>query len=1033
MRKLTTRSMELYYPEHLKPTALRIAARVEACVDRLRDLSWSKRPRDRLLIYLTSVGFNNAYVQPDLVSTPQQMVMPTHMSLELFNLMDLGETELGDVGCHEAVHYVQMQQVEGLWQGINFTTGGIIQPNIFTESWFLEGLATYYEGHFDKDTGRPHSPIWRGTFEAMVQANEGQLNAGHLSSEHREADPFGGSYLTGSHFIGWLARTYGEKKLWMLIHEQAQSWAPPFGVTLRFRRVYGKTIGTLFDEFTASLTKDLPRRQRPDSQKVLVKDAGYFSRLAASPADGATALLHVGREETSHLTVRERDGSVRFSRDLTLLLPGREWIVTTPSAMSGLSFTRDGALLYLVAADINSEGAFMSRLWRVDARTGEVLKTWEINDGLGGSVTPDGTGYVFVDVKGGDIANLVRLNLESGQQEPLTRFEGHVSLGAPAVSPDGQRVVFAMRGPNGWDLVLRGQDGSVRWLTRDGRFNYSPQWVDDDQVLFLREHEERLQAHLLKLSTGELARITDAPHLVMDVHPAGNGQVAFLNRDGFNFSLDRAPLVALAEAAPQAVTVAEPAPAPTAPTEPPPAEPPVPEASASQEAPPVSEAPASPEAPPSEPSTPAGEGFAEFPGTPPPSDSASGEPAPAASSEAPPPSAPEEAAPAPTPPASATGPLAEAPLAEPPPVADPEVEVLSDEPYSPGERLAYPELRVPFVTAYVEEDTEEVRVQGYLSLAGQDRLGFHAWAINASYDTGTKDPSVSLSYGNAQLAPWYLLTTLAYTQTEDERDAQVFLSASRSFWTTPVSFGLFGLRRQYLGENRTPRELTTLFGPEVSTAYFAGTGTSYGGTQKGLGFSMSAGLFPRAFGTNDTMGDVRVGMETYLGGLPFLKRDNLHLSLTGRFLPGAPDTLLEVGGITAGSPIYLSEPGRGPSIPRQFQPGTAFSEYVRGYEDFSVRARHAVIGNALYRYRFIVDYGWASTLYLLPSLFVNQFEVEGFGSWARTDFRDNLRSAGGAARLQLTLGGLLPIGLYYQYAQRFDRGLGPLHLVGVSL
>src|SRR6188768_1265681 len=76
MRKLTTRSMQLYYPEQLKPAALRIAARVESCVDRLRDLSWSKRPRDRLLIYMTSAGFNNAYVQPDLASLPQQMVMP---------------------------------------------------------------------------------------------------------------------------------------------------------------------------------------------------------------------------------------------------------------------------------------------------------------------------------------------------------------------------------------------------------------------------------------------------------------------------------------------------------------------------------------------------------------------------------------------------------------------------------------------------------------------------------------------------------------------------------------------------------------------------------------------------------------------------------------------------------------------------------------------------------------------------------------------------------------------------------------------
>ncbi len=379
----------------------------------------------------------------------------------------------------------------------------------------------------------------------------------------------------------------------------------------------------------------------------------------------------------------------------------------------------------------------------------------------------------------------------------------------------------------------------------------------------------------------------------------------------------------------------------------------------------------------------------------------------------------------------ATMPLADAPLAEPPPAPGNEVDVISDEPYSPLERLAYPELRVPLVFAYRDPDTEKLRVVGLVSLSGQDRLGFHAWAINASYDSGANNPSVAVSYGNAQLAPWYLLTAAGYSKDEEQQDTQASITASRSFWTTPVSIGLFGLRRQYFDDD-SPRELTSLFGPELATSYFAGASTPYGGTQKGLGLSLSTGLFPRAFGTNATMGDIRAEVDTFFGGLPGLGKDNLHLSLTGRFLPGAPAGLLEVGGIASGSALFLSRERTGRNLPRQFQPGAAFSEYLRGYEDFSTEARHAVIGNALYRYRFIVDYGWASTLYLLPSLFVNQFEVEGFGSWAHLDFENHLLAAGAAARLQLTLGSLIPIGIYYQYAYRFDRGLEPLHLVGVS-
>jgi hypothetical protein len=1021
MRKLTTRSMELYYPEHLKGAALRTAARVEACVDKLRELSWSKRPRDKLLVYMTSAGFNNAYVQPDLVSTPQQMVIPSHMSLELFNLMDLGQAELGDIACHESVHYVQMQQVEGLWQGINFTTGGILQPNIFTESWFLEGLAVYYEGDFDKDTGRPHSPIWRGWFEAMVEARDGDLNPGHLSPDNRQADPFGGNYLTGSNFVGWLARTYGEKKLWALVNEQAQSWAPPFGVTLRFRKVYGKTIGGLFDEYTEALKKEQVHRQRPGSQAVLAEDVGYFARMTVSAKDGATAIVHVGREETAHLTVRERDGSVRFSRGLTPVLPGREWITGSPLVLSGLSFTRDGSLLYLVMADIDSEGAYMSRLWRVDARTGEVLHTWEIQDGLGGGVTPDGKGYVFVDIRSGDTSNLVRLDLESGRQEPLTQFQGHLSLGAPAVSPDGQRVVFAMRGPDGWDLALREQDGSVHWLTRDGRFNYSPQWVDDDQILFLREHDQRLQAHLLRLSTGELHRVTDAPHLVMDVQPAGNGQVAFLNRDGTTFSLDRAPLVAIVEPEPQPVapSVASAPPPPAAAPQAPVLLPPPPPALE-----PASSAPLSPDS------------FTEYPSAAAPAASSPEKPAPetpaptALAPENTPPAV-ENPAPPPTAPAPATVSLAEAPLASP--AAAPEAEVLSDEPYRPFENFFYPELRVPLVLAYQDADTEKLRVIGLVSLAGQDRLGFHAWAINASYDSANKSPSLSLSYGNAVLSPWYVLTSFGYSKDATQEDLQASLSATRSFWTTPVSLGFLGLRRQYFDEDDGSHlELTSLFGPQVATSYFAGEGTPYGGTQKGLGLSLSAGVFPRAFRDKDTMGDLRAEAETYLGGLPGTGKDNLHLSLAGRALPGAPDGLLEVGGTTAGSPLYQSEKSTGSGLPRHVQAGTAFTEYLRGYEDVTLHATNVVLGNATYRYRLIIDYGWASTLYLLPSLFINELEVEGFGAWARTDLRANHRAAGGSVKLKTTFGQLIPLGLYYQVAYRFDDGLNPLHLVGLS-
>ncbi|MCY1077613.1 hypothetical protein [Archangium lansingense] len=936
MRKLSTRTLELYYPAQLRPAALRIAARLEDCVERLRSLPRKPGHQERVLVYLTGADFNNAYVSPDYTSIPQQMVMPAHMSLELFNLMGFGPSELGEVGCHESVHYVQLEQTHGIWWLLNTITGGLFQPNTMTESWFLEGLATYYEGRLGKSQGRPHSPLWRGYFEAASQALGGNLNPGYLSPEHRRMDPLGGNYLTGSYFVAWLAERYGEERLWQLVEKQGETLVPPLALTLRFDSVYGRDLGELFDEFTWALAQKTQRRERPASQQVLAPKVGYFARLAASP-DGATATVDAGRDQVAHLTVREHDGSVRFSRSLTQFLPGRRWIATFPTLMSGLSFTSDGASLFLVAADIDSLGSYLSRVWQVDARTGEVVKTWEGIKGMGGSVTPDGSAYVFVHVES-DTANLHRLELATGESTPLTRFEGHSSLGPPSVAADG-RVVFPRMTEQGWNLALLEADGTVRTLTDDTHFNYAPRWLDAGRIVFQRVHEGRWQAHVLEVAGGEPVRITDAPHLVMDVAPAGNSEVVFLNRDHFDFSLDRAPI------------------APVAPSE----------------------------------------AIAQ--------------------------------APSPTPaPAEATS-KASAPY------QGHELDILSDEPYSPLEHFFLPELRAPYFYALPDEDDATRPVfYGGVALAGQDRLGFHQYALLAEGNSKLRDVSVSFSYATALTAPWYTGLTVARIVQEGQRDLQASLSTSRTFWTTPVSLSLLALRRDYYATSTDPAVRTSILGPEAAISYFAGESTSYGGTQRGLGLSLGAGVYPLAFDNANPFADVRAEVTAYVPGLPLLQRDNLQLTAIARVLPNAPEGLLQVGGIQSGTALmYRQGPGDTRDLPLRLRPGTSFSEFLRGYEDFALSATSVMIAMARYRYRIIIDYGWTSFFWLGPSFFISQVELEAFGSFARTDLRDNHRAVGGAVFLRTTFGQAVPFSLFYQYARRFDDGLGDLHLVGFAL
>ncbi|MGZ3460010.1 MAG: hypothetical protein ACXU86_16070, partial [Archangium sp.] len=181
--------------------------------------------------------------------------------------------------------------------------------------------------------------------------------------------------------------------------------------------------------------------------------------------------------------------------------------------------------------------------------------------------------------------------------------------------------------------------------------------------------------------------------------------------------------------------------------------------------------------------------------------------------------------------------------------------------------------------------------------------------------------------------------------------------------------------------------------------------------------------------------DLRAEATAFVPGLPFLTRDNLQLSAIARTLPNAPEGLLQVGGIQFGTPLLQLRQGPEDSrtLPLRLQPGAPFTEYLRGYEDFALSARNVLIANARYRYHFIFDYGWTSFFWLGPSFFISELDVEGFGSWARTDLRDDHRAAGAALYLQTTFGQAVSVSLFYQYARRFDDGLGDLHLVGIAL
>jgi hypothetical protein len=311
----------------------------------------------------------------------------------------------------------------------------------------------------------------------------------------------------------------------------------------------------------------------------------------------------------------------------------------------------------------------------------------------------------------------------------------------------------------------------------------------------------------------------------------------------------------------------------------------------------------------------------------------------------------------------------------------------------------------------------------------------HSYAANVSYYSPTHQLGVSAGYGNNLLAPWFTQVTLARISDVNVRDLEAFLGTSRVFWTTPVSFGLQVLDRTTYLFGGGP-ERVRFSGPTVSASYFAGEATAYGGTQRGLGLSGTASYFPSGLGGTIDMADLRAEVDAYLP-LPLSRRHSLILTAVGRTLPGAPAGLLRIGGVPNGTVLgtWHFQQNAADFSPINLPQDIAFSEPVRGYEDYAIRGTQAAILGGTYHLPVVLDVGTASGLYVLPSFFLQQIDLEAFGSAFATDSAQGMlhRAAGGAVLIRTIFGQAQPFTLYAQYAYRFDDGLAPLFLLGFAL
>lgn len=550
MRRLETDTLVIYYPSTRRELAVRAAEKIARCQLAVQGLitthGWTTKIKP--VIVMPELPMNNAFVMPRTQGYEDVAVLPTHATLDFATAFGL-PPDTGAIGCHEIVHYVHAQQIGGVWAALDRVFGDVLTPQAGIDAWFWEGLATYYEGQLQPGMGRLAWPAWRGVFAAAYAG--GELDGSDLSEAKRLA-PMGHHYLVGSHFIEWLADTYGADQLWQVIGLQASAVSVPLDVNGRFKAVYGASLSAMIDRFAAHLARDLPRRNVPAGQRVL-RAVGSDARYARA-RDGTEALVHEDLDAPTRLEVRAPDGTVVFDEPMIDLVPPRQLVMAAPLFISGMSFTADARALYLTAID---QGATyqIPRLLRLDVATGALD---EVKSGLGpgGAVAPDGGVYWYAQVDG-DAWGLGEYDLATGARRTIL-----------APQP-GQYVLKVAPSPSGDQLALSKWDGtqfSIAIVDRQGHGLgtialgpgfpvYDASFLDEDRVIYLAGVNGRFQVMMEELATGARVQITDAPYTALEPR-AANGTVRFLDREAWRWDLDevvipQAPIPEIAKAPPR--------------------------------------------------------------------------------------------------------------------------------------------------------------------------------------------------------------------------------------------------------------------------------------------------------------------------------------------------------------------------------------------------------------------------------------------------------------------------------------------------
>lgn len=267
----------VFYPAGYEFQAKEVAYYLENSLPRANVITGNDR-EGKTRIILQDIGLeSNGYTNP------------YDNKIGLFTNSPLPGSELSGyqswfrlVSGHELTHMRQLTNYSGAASLLPKIFGNYFSPNNNIPTWLIEGITVYNESQVSKYEGRLNDGYYDAIVAAKAQAKE--MPSTLEASFPHNYYPMGQWYVFGGVFMRYLANTYGEEKISEFFTANGTNLfgflaSPGLGVDRAAKKVYGKTMAQLFDEWVKSEIAEHENWKTDADELISTIDKGYLSNI----------------------------------------------------------------------------------------------------------------------------------------------------------------------------------------------------------------------------------------------------------------------------------------------------------------------------------------------------------------------------------------------------------------------------------------------------------------------------------------------------------------------------------------------------------------------------------------------------------------------------------------------------------------------------------------------------------------------------------------------------------------------------------